>query len=91
MRYTKPFRSYEEQTDLLFTRGMIADRNILISHLNDVGYYRLSGYWHIFKCPHDLFMGGTTFAKVWDLYTFDRQFMFAVFDAIERVEAYIRT
>lgn len=57
MRCTKPFRSYEEQADLLISRGMIADRNILISHLKDVGYYRLNGYWHIFKCPDDLFMG----------------------------------
>ena len=28
---------------------MVADRDDLIRHLQDVGYYRLSGYWHIHK------------------------------------------
>lgn len=63
VKYTKPFRSYDEQTDLLIRRGMLADRDILISHLQDVGYYRLSGYWHIFKCQDDTFQKGTNFAK----------------------------
>lgn len=77
--------------DLIDQRGMVADRASLIEHLQDAGYYRLSGYWHIFKQPDDMFRGGTTFAKVWDLYTFDRQFRLVVFDAIERVEVYFRT
>jgi abortive infection bacteriophage resistance protein len=91
MRYSKPFKTYEEQADLLISRGMSSDRTDLITHLRDVGYYRLSGYWHIFKRPDDSFWPGTTFERVWDFYTFDRQLKLVVFDAIERVEVYLRT
>lgn len=99
--YKKPWRSLEEQADLLINeRGLIADRDDLISRLADVGYYRLSGYWYIFKRnpqvnqngPKDeRFIEGTTFDQVWKLYTFDRQFRLVVLDAIERVEVYFRT
>ena len=92
MKYTKPFLTYDEQADLLMVeRGMDANRIDLIEHLRDVGYYRLSGYWHIFKQDDDRFKEGTTFARVWEFYTFDRQFRLVVFDAIERVEIYFRT
>ena len=53
MEYAKPFLAFDEQADLLMQeRGMIADRDELISRLQSVGYYRLSGYWHRFK-KHD--------------------------------------
>ncbi len=93
MEYTKPFLTFEEQADLLMEeRGMIADRDDLIRHLQDVGYYRLSGYWHIHKKrDSDEFWEGTTFKRVWDMYVFDRQFRLVVLDAVERVEVYMRT
>ena len=91
MKYSKPFKTFEEQADLLVSRGMGGDRDVLVAHLKDVGYYRLSGYWHIFKREDNTFDEGTTFSRVWDLYTFDRQLKLIVFDAIERVEVYIRT
>ena len=48
--YTKPWLSFEQQADLLINeRGFIAERNNLIRHLANIGYYRLSGYWYIFK------------------------------------------
>ena len=77
---------------------MAADRDALIAHLQKVGYYRLSDYWHIFKqgpspeCEdEERFIEGTTFDQVWGLYVFDRQFRLVVLDAIERVEVYFRT
>ncbi len=91
MKYEKPFKTYEEQADLLFERGMVADREELMLRLRDVGYYRLSGYWHIFKREDDSFIQGTSLDEVWDHYTFDRQFKLVVFDAIERVEVFLRT
>lgn len=93
MEYTKPFLTFEQQADLLMNdRGMVADRDDLINHLRDVGYYRLSGYWHIHKKQgSDEFWEGTTFRRVWDMYVFDRQFRLVVFDAVERVEVYMRT
>ncbi len=91
MKYEKPFRTFEEQADLLMSRGMHANRGELIQRLQDVGYYRLSGYWHIFKCDDDTFRDGTALERVWDLYTFDRQFRLVTLDAVERVEVYLRT
>ena len=95
MRYEKPWLSYEQQADLLEERGLEFDREDLISRLSDVGYYRLSGYWYIFKQGSsdggESFVAGTSFKKVWDLYTFDRQLRIITFDAIERVEVYMRT
>ncbi len=71
---------------------MDADRASLITHLADVGYYRLSGYWHIFRLKNDdRFQAGTSFNQIWTLYTFGRQFRLVVLDAIERVEVYLRS
>lgn len=41
MEYTKPSLTYEEQADLLISRGLLADRDILIATLQNVNYYRL--------------------------------------------------
>ena len=99
--YTKPWLTFEEQADLLMgERGLVADRDVLIDHLRNVGYYRLIGYWYIFKLKPEAdedggkderFVEGTTFNQIWKLYTFDRQFRLVVLDAIERVEVYFRT
>lgn len=91
MQYQKEFMTFEEQAELIISRGMEADREQLIMHLKDVGYYRLSGYWHGFKNADNSFKVGTTFATVWNTYTFDRQLRLVVLDAIERVEIYFRT
>ena len=101
MEYEKPWLSYEQQADLLINeRGLIADRDNLIRHLQEVGYYRLSGYWYIFKrCnvsdsqdnSDERFIKGTTFDEVWSLYTFDRQLRLLTLDAIERIEIYFRS
>lgn len=92
MEFAKPFLTFDEQAELLMERGMVADRDDLVRHLQDVGYYRLSGYWYIYKKPDsDDFWEGTTLERVWGLYVFDRQFRLVVLDAVERVEVYLRT
>lgn len=84
---------------LIKERGLIADRNELIERLSDIGHYRLSGYWYIFKCkpiavdegPKDeRFVEGTTLEAIWLVYVFGRQLKLIVLDAIERVEVYFR-
>lgn len=99
--YTKPWLSFEQQADLLMTeRGLYANRDDLVKHLANIGYYRLSGYWYVFKRKpksddegekDERFIEGTSFDQIWNLYTFDRQFRLIVFDAIERVEVYFRS
>ena len=91
MQYEKPFATFDDQVDLLLSRGMQGDKAVIRDHLVDVGYYRLSGYWHIFKQEDNSFKPETTFGKVWNIYTFDRQLRLIVLDAIERVEVYFRT
>lgn len=82
--YAKPWLSFEQQADLLINeRGLVADRVNLIKHLAGIGYYRLSGYWYIFKrqpkgnkdnAQDERFTEGTPFDQIWRLYIFDRKF-----------------
>ena len=62
---------------------MQGDKAVIRDHLVDVGYYRLSGYWHIFKQEDNSFKPETTFEKVWNIYTFDRQLRLIVLLAID--------
>lgn len=92
MKYTKPPKTFEGQADLIILRGLIADRDLLISRLSEVNYYRLSGYWYPFrKQGSDHIQPGTTFETVWDRYVFDRQLRLLTMDAVERAEVAIRT
>ena len=48
--YEKPWLSYEEQLVKLELRGLlVTDKVKAISHLERIGYYRLSGYWYDFR------------------------------------------
>jgi abortive infection bacteriophage resistance protein len=91
MRYTKPPLTFAEQADLLISRGMMGDRDVMISRLNSVNYYRLSGYWHPFRESGEEFRPGTSFEDVWARYVFDRQLRLLTMDAVERVEIALRT
>ncbi|MBQ9058081.1 MAG: Abi family protein [Atopobiaceae bacterium] len=95
MEYKKKWLSFNQQAAKLKERGLVFDEHKLISCLSSVGYYRLSGYWYIFKrnpgTEDESFIDGTSFDRVWDLYLFDRDFRLIVLDAIERVEVYIRS
>jgi len=91
MEYSKPALTFEEQADRLLSRGLIADRDTLISRLKVVNYYRLSGYLYPFRRKDDSYADGTTLEKVWRRYTFDRRLRLLVLDAIERVEVAAKT
>jgi abortive infection bacteriophage resistance protein len=97
MIYSKQALSYAEQADLLLSRGLIADRSLLIERLKAVNYYRLSGYLHTFRKIDtdgqriDLYLPGTNLTTVWRRYVFDRQLRLLVLDGIERVEIAMKT
>lgn len=91
MRYTKSPLTFEQQADLLLSRGMAGERELMIQRLKSVNYYRLSGYWYPFRGPGDEFIRGTSFDIVWARYAFDRQLRVLVMDAIERIEIATRT
>jgi len=92
MHYKKPPLTFEQQADLLLSRGMQANKQELVEKLRAVNYYRLSGYWYPFKQANsENFKPNTTLDKIWYRYTFDRQLRLLVLDAIERVEVAVRT
>jgi len=84
----------DDQVDSLLEKGLLADRHLLVKHLENVSYHRLSGYWYSFrnigKDGEWSFHPGTNLDVIWDRYVFDRQLRLLVFDAIERVEVAIR-
>ena len=91
MRYEKLPLTFEAQADLLISRGLVADKDLLVDRLKHVNYYRLSGYLFPYRNEDNTFRPGTTFEKVWRRYTFDRHLRLIVMDAIERVEVSVRT
>jgi abortive infection bacteriophage resistance protein len=92
MRYTKPPLSFEQQAELLISRGLEANKEELIARLHVVNYYRLSGYWYPFReNGSEKFKPNTTIEKIWRRYVFDRQLRLLTMDAIERVEIAIKT
>jgi abortive infection bacteriophage resistance protein len=92
MRYTKPPLSFEQQADLLISRGLEADKSELVAKLRVVNYYRLSGYWYPFREQgSEDFKPHTTLGKIWRRYAFDRQLRLLTMDAIERVEIAVKT
>jgi abortive infection bacteriophage resistance protein len=45
--YKKPYRTYQQQLELLKSRGLeITNDNVALEYLRRLGYYRLSGYWY---------------------------------------------
>lgn len=91
-KYSKSPFSFEQQADLLLSRGLLANHDLLINRLKNVNYYRLSAYWYPYRLPNsDMLLQGTTLDLVWKHYTFDRQFRLLVMDAIERFEISFRT
>lgn len=92
MRYEKPHLTYDQQADLLLSRGIIGDRATIIRRLGMVSYYRLSGYLEPFwDRAAAKYVHGSKFETIWRRYTFDRRLRVLVIDAVERTEIAIRS
>jgi abortive infection bacteriophage resistance protein len=95
MKYTKPSLSFEQQADLLISRGLLVNkRSNLVDILKAVSYCRLSAYWQPFIENTGntwCFKKGTTLDMIWNPYRFDRQLRVLFVDAIERIEIAIRS
>lgn len=92
--FDKPALTIDEQIGLLRAGGMaIADQDRARHWLAHVSYYRLSGYWHIFKRPGSSptrFYSGADFDLVTELYDFDRRLRRLVGRGTEHVEVALR-
>jgi abortive infection bacteriophage resistance protein len=92
--YNKPFLNIQQQIEKLKSRGMIfEDEQFATKQLENINYYRLSGYWLIYQKNNinHLFKENTTFKKVLNIYLFDRALRLLFLEAIERIEVSIRT
>lgn len=96
MTYAKPWKTYNEQLEMLRQRGMvITDAERAQHYLQRIGYYRLSGYWYAFRQRDrekvsDTFKSGTTFENIIDLYVFDQRLRTLVLEVLERIEVALR-
>jgi abortive infection bacteriophage resistance protein len=95
----KPFRTFEEQLQILRDRGLQVDNDAgALATLQRVGYYRLAGYFYPLRrmmgdgtpTRRDEFVDGASLALVLSLYEFDKSLRLLVLDAIERLEVAIR-
>ncbi|APT91688.1 CAAX protease [Corynebacterium phocae] len=94
----KAFKTYNEQIALLRSRGMrIDDEGYARAVLEQVNYYRLSGYWYslrrmsdqsLHRC--DEFVEGTSFEQVTALYDFDERLRSQVFQVVSIIELALR-
>ena len=94
-RFNKPSLSFTQQIAHLEAAGMIvADHACAEEWLRHVSYYRLSGYWHVWKDRTSpgatRFVAGADFDQACALYAFDRDLRRIVGDAIEHVEVALR-
>jgi len=83
---------------------VVSDETKAAMYLEQIGYYRLSGFWYPFRKfvlettgtggktarRTDDFKEGTDFRNVVDLYVFDRALRLLFLDAIERTEVALR-
>jgi abortive infection bacteriophage resistance protein len=93
MSCPKPAKTYQEQLEILKSRGLeIPDEARALHYLTHHNYYRLSAYRIPFTQPGnpDQFLPGTTFDDLWSLYHFDRTLRQIVNEAVKRVEISVR-
>lgn len=99
-RYEKPFTSVPEQARLMAGRGMnIGDVAVAEATLRKCGYYRLSGYSHLYRERVQSGVGiktltnyrsGTTLTAVLALYSLDEELRNILLNALATVEIALR-
>ena len=87
----KTFRTFNEQLDILKSRGLKCENdNRIIDALSEENYYRLSGYMLTFK-KDDKFNKNSSFQDVLDVYYFDRDLRLFLLGELEKIEISLRT
>ena len=92
--YTKPALTFQDQLQQLIDRGLvIEDHQKAIFLLENISYYRLSGYWYPQlqepKSSH-VFKPGASFSQSFQLYCFDKELRKLVSSELEKIEIAIR-
>lgn len=103
MSSSKEWKSFDEQLDLLKSRGMVVENDLAaLDYLQRIGYYRLSGYFYPFReleislegglnyQRKNAFIAESRFEEVVELYVFDKRLRLLALDALERIELAVR-
>lgn len=91
--YAKPPLSYQEQIAQLKSRGLFIDNEAKALHLlENISYYRLSGYWFPLLADKKLhlFKKDAKFHTAFSLYCFDRELRQLVLAELEKIEVAVR-
>ncbi len=73
------------------SRGLIADKEKLVSVLSQINYYRLSTYLYTFRDASDCYLPGTSLEKILRIYEVDHELRILLLDIIEGVEILVRS
>lgn len=92
--YSKPALSYSDQLSKLKQRGLIISNDNKALHLlEQLSYYRLSGYWYpllqIPKSNHQ-FKPNSKFDHAFKMYCFDRKLRSLILSQLEKIEISLR-
>lgn len=103
MKYAKPHLNYNEQVDLLRSRGLaIGHAPGAVRALKRIGYYRLSAYTYVFRMPGvtatadqrparlDTFVEGATLEQAVALSDFDDKLRGVLLTGLQQVELGLR-
>jgi len=92
MKFTKPPTKFQEQIDILKSRGLIInDPTKALQNISRINYYRLSSYYAPFQIDRNLFKPETSIEKIFELYAFDKKIRSLIFGALEIIEVTLRT
>jgi len=92
--YSKEFLVYRAQIALLKSRGMMFDDERKALHLlENISYYRLSGYWYPLLCDkqNHVFKQNARFETAFNMYKFDSQLRKLISSELEKIEIAVRT
>ena len=91
--YNKVALTYQQQITQLQKRGLAIENIHRVIHLlENISYYRLSGYWFpmLADKSNHLFKNGSTFQNAFLLYCFDRELRVLILRELEKIEVSIR-
>ena len=89
----KKSKTYKEQVEILKNKGLnVSDDAEVIAFLNNVNYYRFSGYFLPFISSTDKkFHGNTNFEQLKNIYYFDSELRKLLMGAIDEIEIYLKS
>jgi len=91
--YNKPSLTYSEQIHQLKARGLTIENEKKALHLlENISYYRLSGYWYplLVDKQNHIFKPTATFDTAFKMYCFDRELRQMVLAELEKIEVAVR-